>query len=299
LAAKYQKAESHFEQALNLHHKVEAYRGTLRGATSRAAAGKLADKETPEGLYAVMVNLGHLYGSMCKNDDELQVYQEALQEVCGDIAHENTPKLEMQLSRILTVMGQVYISLYNSPITNGAMRDKGKCTVAKALLEEALSIQRALSQDGMAEVILIILASAHGCLQMFDEAHSTLKQALDFTRRCHGKESKKVASCHQRMDYIRPEQVKTILKQLSMHMECMLTNLIRLYHSPGSRVLVEGFAETAAGGARQRRALSRRRRAPTGSDQSHEDMFLRGSVMGSFFRGCVIRLRSYLEYKIR
>ena len=142
--AKYQEAETHCRQALHLHRKVEASRGTLRGAAARAAA-ELADKAAPEGLYPTLVDLGHLYGLICKHDDALQLYQEALDEVRSDIAHASTPRLQGQLSRILTVTGQMYISQYNSQITNGAKRHTGKCTAAKSLLEEALSIQRTLS----------------------------------------------------------------------------------------------------------------------------------------------------------
>jgi len=240
-AAKYQEAETHFKQALHLYRKVEASRGTLRGAAARAAAGKVAGKAADEGLYSAIVDLGRLAGLMCMHDDELQVYQEVLEEVRGDIAHASTPRLEKQLSRILSAMGQMYISQYNNQIAHGAKGDKGKCTVAKALLGEALGIQRALSQDGMAADTLQILASAHGYLEMFDEARSTLKQALDLTRRCHGEESAAVASCHQKMVCICQQQVQAITKQLSMHMEYMLTNSMRLYHSPGSRVLVQGL----------------------------------------------------------
>jgi len=240
-AAKYPDAETHCKQALYLHRKVEASRGTLRGAAARAAVGKLADKAAPEGLYAVMVNRGQLSGLMCKNDDALQVYQQALQEVRGDIVHASTPQLQIHLSSILSAMGQMYISQYIRQITSGAKGDKSKCTDAKALLEEALSIQRALLRYGMAADTLIFLTSAHGYLEMFDEARSTLKQALDLTRRCDGKESEEVAACHQQMAIICQEQVQAIKKQVSMHMEYMLTNSIRLYHSPGSRVLVEGL----------------------------------------------------------
>jgi len=42
---------------------------------------------------------------MCQHDSELQVYQEALQEVRGDIAHASTSQRDIQLSRILTTMG--------------------------------------------------------------------------------------------------------------------------------------------------------------------------------------------------
>jgi len=54
-AAKYQEAETHFKQALHLSRKVEASRGMLRGATARAAAGKLADKAAYEGLYDTLI----------------------------------------------------------------------------------------------------------------------------------------------------------------------------------------------------------------------------------------------------
>ena len=104
------------------------------------------------------------------------------------------PRLQGQLSRILTVTGQTYISQYNSQITNGAKRHTGKCTAAKSVLEEALSIQRALSQDGMSADTLTTLAIAHSNLEMFDEARSTLMEALDLTRRCcYGEESARVA----------------------------------------------------------------------------------------------------------
>jgi hypothetical protein len=57
-AAKYQEAETHFKQALHLYRKVEASRGTLRGAAARVAAGKLADKAADEGPYYAIVDLG-------------------------------------------------------------------------------------------------------------------------------------------------------------------------------------------------------------------------------------------------
>jgi len=180
-AAEYQDAETHFKQALHLYRKVEASRGTLHGAAARAAAGKLADKAAPEGLYGVIIDLGQLYGCMRKDYDELQVYQEALDEVRVDIAHASSPQLQGHLSNGLAAMGQMYIRQYYSQITNGAKEDKGKCTVAIALCEEALSIQRALSQDGITADTLTTLASAHGCLEMFDGARSALKEALNLS----------------------------------------------------------------------------------------------------------------------
>jgi len=240
-AAKYQEAETHFTQALHLYRKAKASCGTLRGAAARAAAGKLADKAADDSLYDTLICLGYLYCCMIRYNDALQVYQEVLDEVRGDIAHSSSPQLEILLSRILTAMGHMYVSQYHSQIANGAKGDKGKCTDAKALLEESLSIQHALSQYGMAADTLQSLASVHGYLEMFDEARSTLKKALDFARRCYGKESAGVAACHQEMAIICQEQVQAIKAQLRMHMEYMLTHSMRLYHSPGSRVLVEGL----------------------------------------------------------
>ena len=68
--------------------------------------------------------------------------------MCGDIAHATTPqpKLQMHLSRILTPMGQIHLDQCDSRIFNGAKGDKGKCTAAKFLLEEALSILCTLAE---------------------------------------------------------------------------------------------------------------------------------------------------------
>jgi len=183
-ATRYPEAETLCKQALHLYRKVEASHGTLRRATARVAAGKLADKAAPAGLYDTLINLGQLYGFMQKHDDALQVHQEALQEVRADIAHASTP----QLPRILTPMGQMNISQYNSQITNGAKGDKGKCTGAKALLEEALSVQRALLQDERA------------LLQ--DD--------------CDDIESERMALCYHQMAFIGHEQADAIRKQVDM-----------------------------------------------------------------------------------
>jgi len=72
---------------------------------------------------------------------------------------------------------------------------------------------------------------------MFDEAGSTLKEALDLSCRYFGKESKEVAVCHQRMAFICQEQAEA----MDMHLMYMLTNSMRHYHLRGSRVLVEGL----------------------------------------------------------
>ena len=86
-----------------------------------------------------------------------------------------------------------------------------------------------------------LLASAHINLEMFDRARSTLKEALNFTRRCDDKESAQMASCHQNMAFICQQQVYAIKGQVGMHMNYMLTNSMAVYHSQVSRVLVEGL----------------------------------------------------------
>ena len=57
-----------------------------------------------------MFNLGQLYGFTSKNNDELQVLQEALDEVRGDFLHASTLQLQVYLSTILTIMGKMHVS---------------------------------------------------------------------------------------------------------------------------------------------------------------------------------------------
>jgi len=100
-----------------------------------------------------------------------------------------------------------------------------RCKISTGGSDQHPARLRAL--NGVAAETLINLASARGYLQMFDETCSTLKEALDLTRCCDGEESDEVAA----MAIICQEQVQAIIKQLYMHMEYMLTNSIRLYHS--------------------------------------------------------------------
>ena len=174
------------------------------------------------------------------------MYQEVLDEVRGDIAHAGTPGLQLHLSNILTAMSQMHLSQYDSQNTNRAegdraKGDKSKCTVANALLEEALSIQRAHTQYGLAAQTLTLLASSHGNLEMFDEARSTLKEAINLSSCCDGKESTTVASCHNRMASICHAQATAIRAQSEIHVQYMLTNSMRNHHGRGRRVLVEGL----------------------------------------------------------
>jgi len=112
--------------------------------------------------------------------------------------------------------------------------EKIKCIAAIALMQEALGIMHALSQDSMA-VQTLKFASAHSNLETFDRAPSTLKEALDLGHRCRGEENTGVASCHQEMAIIIQEQAKAI-----MHMEYMMMNSMHHDHWP--------FHQQGAGG---------------------------------------------------
>jgi len=120
---------------------------------------------------------------------------------CGAFSDASTPQLQQHLSGILTVMGKMYLQQYKSQINNEDKRNKGKCTAAIALIEQALSILRTLLQDGFkVSQTSMLLASAHSYLDVFKEAHGTLKEALDLIRSCSGEKSTRVASFHQQME---------------------------------------------------------------------------------------------------
>jgi len=241
--ATFDEAETHCKQALHLHRNVEASRVTLRGDAARAAAGKLADKAARSGLFETLINLGEIYNLRHKNDDALQVYQEALEEVRSDIAHASTPLLQTYLWSSLAAIGGTYVKQHNRRMLDGVKGDKHKCVAAIALLEEALGILHINQQDGPVAQVLKVLVLAYNNLEFFDKARSTLKEslALNFGPRYYGEESAQMAAYHQQFAFVCERQAKTIRSQLCMHMEYMLTNLMSCYHSPGSRVLVEGL----------------------------------------------------------
>jgi len=155
----YSQAVLHCQQALHLHRKVETSRGTLRGAAVRAAAGKLADKVASCGLYDTLRQLGDIYRFQAKDVDALQVFQEVLGEVRSDNAQESTLQLQAKLAEILHLTGSVYLDQYNNQINSRAKADKGKCSAAKALLEEGLVICREIKSDNCAADSLRLLAS--------------------------------------------------------------------------------------------------------------------------------------------
>ena len=227
--------------------KVEASRDKLRGAVAREAARKLAPKADPHGLYCTLFDLGQVYGFMSKYDDELQVYQQTLDEVRNDVAHA-TPELQALQSNILGTMGNVYIKKYESQTNNAAVNgvqaygDKVNCITAKALFKESLNIVRTLrDSDSAVAEILIGLASAYSNLDLFDEARSTLKEALSLALRCFGNESAPVVECHSKSTLNSFRQVEAKRKEIFMHEQYMVTHSMSSYHSRGSRVLVEGL----------------------------------------------------------
>jgi len=239
-AIRFPEALGHSEKALQLHRKVEASRGTLRGAVAIALADKLADKAAPDGLFDTIVCLGQLYDLLHRSDDALRVYEDVLSEMRE---HCCTHRLQEMRSKILSSTRQIYICQYQRQNVNG---DKNKCSAAKNLFEEALGIMRSspdASFDWMLSLTLGLLASAHMNLGMFDDARCTLKEALDLSRVCHGEENAEVAACYQRVASICREQAAAIKAQVSTHITYLATNLTRMscYHLPGTRVLVKGL----------------------------------------------------------
>jgi len=102
---------------------------------------------------------------LTRNLDKLQVYQDALDEVRGEIAHASSPHL------------------------------------------------------------VKILASAHSHLNMFDEACSTLKEALDLSRRCDDKKSTEVASRYEGMAIMCQEQARAIIAKVDSDMHIHVDQL--------------------------------------------------------------------------
>jgi len=228
---------THLQQALHLYHKAETSRCTLSGAAASAATGKLADKAALDGPHDTLRVLANVYHLMKKNGDALQVFQKTLQDVRSDIAQEST----VILDEILLDMGRLYHDQCNIEIEIGAKVDRGKCSAAKALFEEALVIRRDLKRNRTAAETLMLIASLYSNLEMYDEARCSLKEALDFTRRCLGKERPDLVDYHQRMAFICQKQACELREQVNNHQEYLLRNSMSFYHSPGSRVRVAGL----------------------------------------------------------
>jgi len=145
------------------------------------------------------------------------------------------------LAEILHDIGRLYHDQCNIEIDNGAKVDRGKCSAAKALFEEALVIRRDLKRNRTAAETLMLIASLYSNLEMYDEVRCSLKEALDLTRRCLGKERPDLVDYHQRKAFICQKQACELREQVNIHKEYLLTNSMSFYHSPGSRVRVAGL----------------------------------------------------------
>ena len=201
-------AEQHLKQALELCRKLSALK--KQGGLG-ADAGIHVD-----GSILTLVSLGKLYQNSHKPADAVQVYQEARDSLCDNMhLHGSTPHRQETLALILSAQGE----MYNEQYDREPGPDKSKCLAARALVEEAVAINRALNsqadelalelatqpqhplnqanrQERTATVLLILMRTYRG-LEMFDEARHTLKEAMVLSISRYVDESEMVANCHR------------------------------------------------------------------------------------------------------
>ena len=146
----------------------------------------------------------------------MQASQETRDSLCDNVrAHGSTPNRQETLAVILSQQGDTYNEQYNS----AREPDKSKCLTSRALVEEALAINRTLNslvdelaldraaqpepqhplnqanrQRHTADVLLVLMRT-YMDLGMFDEARHTLKEATALIISRYGNESKRVALC--------------------------------------------------------------------------------------------------------
>ena len=148
----------------------------------------------------------------------MQAFQEARDSLRDNMhTHGSTPDRQETLALILSAQGETYNEQYDRE----PGPDKSKCLAARALVEEAVAINRALNsqadelalelatqpqhplnqanrQERTAEVLLILMRTYRD-LEMFDEARHTLKEAMALSISRYGDESEKVAACRNCM----------------------------------------------------------------------------------------------------
>ena len=148
----------------------------------------------------------------------MQAFQEARDSLRNNMrAHGSTPNRQQTLAVILNAHGE----MYNKQYDHEPGPDKSKCLTARALVEEAVAINRALNsqadelalklatqpqhplnqanrQDRTAQVLLTLMRT-YIDLDMFDEARHTLKEAMALNISRYGDESEKVALCQSNM----------------------------------------------------------------------------------------------------
>ena len=122
------------KQALELVHKLSALekQGGLGADT-----GIFLDNSI-----ATLLNLGHLFRNWNKFGDAVQAFQEARSSLRDNMhTHGSTLNRQQTLAGILSYQGETYNELYGRE----PGPDKSKCLAARALVEEAVAINRALT----------------------------------------------------------------------------------------------------------------------------------------------------------
>jgi len=236
-------AEQHLKQALELCRKLSALK--KQGGLG-ADAGIHVD-----GSILTLVSLGKLYQNSHKPADAVQVYQEARDSLCDNMhLHGSTPHRQETLALILSAQGE----MYNEQYDREPGPDKSKCLAGRALVEEAVAINRALNsqadelaldlatqpqhplnranrQEHTGAVLLHLMRTYMG-LDMFDEARGAAKEAMALRISQYGEDGEQVAHCHSSMSVLCGLQAAIIKKNLRQSTS---------RYSLGSRVLVEGL----------------------------------------------------------
>jgi len=241
-AGNFPAAEQHLKQALELLRKLSALE---KQGGFGADTGIQVDNSID-----TLLSLGQLYRNWNKFGDAVQAYQEARDSLRNNMrAHGSNPDRQQILAGILSCQGE----MYNEQYDREPGPDKSQCLAARALVEEAVDINRALNlqaddlaldlaaqprhplnqanrQECTADVLLTLMQT-YTDLEKFDEARGALKEAMTLSISRYSDESESVAHCHNHMSNLCGRQAAAIKKNMQSTSR----------YSLGSRVLVEGL----------------------------------------------------------
>jgi len=226
LASNYPFVENHHKQALKIYRRLAA-----RDSTEAS--------HIVNSVIALM-DLGFLYSAWQRECRALEAYENALGSLRDVMsAHGSTLLRQETLAELLANQGEVYKQQYED---QGSGPDKSKCHAAQALGEEALAIHRTLNAladelalDNTAEPqqtlkqdhrqertasVLLLVARTYENLDIFDEARSAVREALELRSLCHGNENVKVADCYGEMGTICSLQGVLVANLMLLTLHC-------------------------------------------------------------------------------
>ena len=135
-AGNFPAAEQHLKQALELYRKLSAL--AKQGGLG-ADTGIFLDNSI-----ATLFSLGHLHRNWNKFGDAVQAFQEARDSLRDNMrAQGSTSDRQEILALILSAQGE----MYNEQYGREPGPDKSKCLAARALVEKAVAINRALNSQ--------------------------------------------------------------------------------------------------------------------------------------------------------